>query len=135
MEKNKNKTPDIAVHLHNCPRNHEGSSKGVEARAALECVLKVWGHSDIKAFIEVICIDDDTSTKAYLMHAFADLDALLMPCPKNKKGNPKKSKRDDKGRLPKNQIAIKFLADLCHRVHTYGKYLWALKKGGKRKVT
>jgi hypothetical protein len=37
----KNETPGVAVREHNCPRNHEGSSKGMEAKAALECVNRV----------------------------------------------------------------------------------------------
>jgi hypothetical protein len=46
---------------------------------------------------------------------------------------PKTAKRDDKGRLPRNHPVILFLADLCHRVRTFGKYLWCLKNGGKKK--
>jgi hypothetical protein len=129
----KNTTPEVPVRAHECPRNHEGSSKGMEAKAALECVNQVWTSDETRAFIEVICIDDDASTKAYLSHSFADLDALLKAHPTTKKGVPKTAKRDDKGRLPKNHPVITFLADLCHRVRTFGKYLWNLKQGGKRK--
>ena len=112
----KNETPDVAVREHNCPRSHEGSSKGMEAKAALECVNIVWSESDTRAFIDIICIDDDASTRAYLSHSFADLDEMLMPRPTTKAGIPKTAKRDDKGRLPKNHPVIMFLADLCHRV-------------------
>jgi hypothetical protein len=49
---------------HRCPKKHTGSSKGMEAKAALDCVNKVWSHSEIAAFIELICIDNDASTKA-----------------------------------------------------------------------
>jgi hypothetical protein len=72
-------------------------------------------------------------TKAYLQHTFADLDANQLPCLTNKKGVPKTYKENDKGKLPMNHSPINFLADLCHRVRTFGKYLWALKKGGKKK--
>jgi hypothetical protein len=48
----------------------------MEARAALECVNNVWGSSEIRIFIEDICIDDDASTRAYLKHSFEDLNAL-----------------------------------------------------------
>jgi hypothetical protein len=38
---------------------------GSQSRPALDwCVNKVWSHSEIAAFIELICIDNDTSTKA-----------------------------------------------------------------------
>jgi hypothetical protein len=129
----KNRPPEVPVRAHECPQNHEGSSKGMEAKAALECVNKVWTSDEKRAFIEVICIDDDASTKSYLSHSFADLDALHKPHPTTKKGVPKTAKRDDKGRLPKNHPAITFLADLCHRVQTFSEYLWNLKQGGKSK--
>jgi hypothetical protein len=124
-------TPDIPVREHNCPKNHEGSSKGMEAKAALECVNRVWSQSEMRAFIEIICIDDDASTRAYLSHSFADLYELLLPRPTTKGGVPKTAKRDDKGRLPRNHPVIVFLADLCHRVRTFGKHLWRLKKWRK----
>jgi hypothetical protein len=57
----------------------------------------------------------------------------LLPRPTTKAGVPKTAKRDDKGRLPRNHPVIVFLADLCHRVRTFGKYLWRLKNGGKKK--
>jgi hypothetical protein len=129
----KSGTPDVAVRVHACPRNHDGSSKGMEAKAALACVTKVWSRSETSAFIDIICIDDDASTRAYLSHSFADLDENNLPRPTTKAGVPKTAKRDDKGRLPKNHPVIKFLADLCHRVRTFGKYLWRLKNLGKKK--
>jgi hypothetical protein len=119
-------TPDLPVRQHPCTRNHEGSSKGIEARAALECVNKVWGSSEI-------CIDDDISTRAYLKHSFEDLDALGLPRPATKTGKPKKSKKVDKGKLGRDHPAIKFLDDLCHRVRSFGKFLRALLKRGKKK--
>ena len=45
----KYETPDIPVREHNCPKNHEGSSKGMEAKAALECVNRVWSQSEMRA--------------------------------------------------------------------------------------
>jgi hypothetical protein len=56
----------IVVPEHCCPKNYAGSSKGIKAQAALDCVNQVWSHKDIKAFVRLICIDDDASTKAYL---------------------------------------------------------------------
>jgi hypothetical protein len=106
----------------------------MEARATLECVNKVWGSSEINAFIDVICIDDDASTRAYLKHSFLDLDALGLPRLTTKTGKPKKSKMDGKGKLGRDHPVIKFLADLCHRVRSFGKYLWALLKTGKKKT-
>jgi hypothetical protein len=129
----KSKTPDLPVPLHNCPKNHDGSSKGMEAKGALECLMQIWTHAEILAFIDVVCIDDDATTKAYLTHCFEDLDARGMPRPTNTKGEPKTAKADNKGKLPRNHPIIIFLADLCHRVRTFGKYLWKLKGQGKKK--
>jgi translation initiation factor RLI1 len=38
---------------HICPMNHNSSLKGMEAKAALECVQKVWLYSEIKAYIDI----------------------------------------------------------------------------------
>jgi hypothetical protein len=126
----KQKTPDVPCSTHHCPKNHVGSSKGMEAKAALDCVNKVWTHPEIAAFVEIICIDDDASTKAYLQHSFADLDSKNLPRPRNKKGEPKTGKRNDKGKLGKEHPSITFLADLSHRVRTFAKYLYGLKTAG-----
>jgi hypothetical protein len=121
------KTPNLPVSEHRCPKNHTGSSKGMEAKACLDCVVKVWSHGEIPAFVRLICIDDDASTKAYLAHSFFDLDAKGLPRPKNKKGEQKTGKRNDKGHLIRDHPAIVFLADLSHRIRTFGKYVYALK--------
>jgi hypothetical protein len=99
-----NITPDVPVMAHHCPWNHKGrSSKGMEAKAALECVNKVWLHEQISTFIRVVYIDDDATTKAYLSHSFADLDAKELTCPTNSKGGPKISTRDNKGQASKGR--------------------------------
>jgi hypothetical protein len=125
--------PDVPVAAHNCPWNHDGSSKGMEAKAALECINKVWSHETIRAFITVVCIDDDASTKAFLSHSFENLDAKGLPRPTNSKGEPKTLARDNKGQLPKDHPVMTFLADLCHRVRSFAKYLYALKPLSKKK--
>jgi hypothetical protein len=127
-------TADVAnvpVPIHSCPKNYSGSSKGMEAKAALNCVEQVWSHKEVSAFISIICINTDATTKAYLQHSFADLLAKNLPHPLNKKGEPKSGKANDKGKLQKDQPVIKFLADLSHRVCTFAKYLYALKNVSK----
>jgi hypothetical protein len=106
------KTPDVPVTAHNCPWNDDGSSKGMEAKAALSCVNKVWSHETIRTFITVVCIDDNATTKAYLSHSFADLDAKDLPRPTNSNGEPKTSTRDNKGKLPKAHPVMTFVANL-----------------------
>ena len=119
--------------LHHCPRNHDGSSKGMEAKAALACLNKVWTHDQILAYINVICLDDDATTKANLSHAFADLDLKQLPRLTNRKGEPKTSTKDDKGQLTKDHPKVTFLANLCHRIRSFAKYLYALKPLSKKK--
>jgi hypothetical protein len=100
----KNETPDVSVQMHNCSRNHKGSSKGMEAKAALECVNRVWSRSETSKFIDVICIDEDASRRAYLSHSFAALDKMKLSRPTTKAGVTKASKRDDKGKLPESHV-------------------------------
>jgi hypothetical protein len=109
-------TPDLTVQLHNCQQTHEGSWEGIEAKAALECVNRLWSRSETRAFFDIICIEEDASIRAYLLDCFANLDEINLPRPTTKAGVTKTSKRDDKGRLPKNHPPITFLANLCHRV-------------------
>jgi hypothetical protein len=68
----------------------------MEAKAALDCVQQIWTHKEILAFIDIICIDDDATTKAYLAHCFKDLLEKGLPYPTTKKGVPKTSTQDDK---------------------------------------
>ena len=105
----------------------------MEAKAALNCVNFVWCHQWISAIVNLLCIDNDASTKAYLQYSFAHLDSKNLPGPKNKKGQPKTGKRNDKGQLPKDHPLITFLADLSHRVQYFAKYPFALKLMGKGK--
>jgi hypothetical protein len=112
------------VTIHHCPRNHEGSLKGMEAKAALACVNKIWSHEQVSAFIELVCMDDDATTKSFLNHCFADLAFKELPRPTNSKGDPKTSTRDDKGKLTRDHPVLKFLANLCHQVCLFAKYLY-----------
>jgi hypothetical protein len=81
----------------------------------------------VRAFIKVICLDNNATTKAYLAHSFVDLDKKGLPRPTTKKGMPKTTARDNKGKLLGLHPVISFLADLSHQVQTYAKYLYALK--------
>ncbi len=74
----------------------------MEAKAALECLNKIWSHEEISAFIDIVCIDDNATTKAYLSHCFADLDFNEIARPTNTKGAAKTAKKDDKGKLPRD---------------------------------
>jgi hypothetical protein len=116
----KKKTSEIPVPEHTCRKNRTGSSKGMEAKAALDCVNNVWTNEMIAAFVGLICVDNDASTRANLQHCFADLDLQNLPQPKNKKGEFKTGKKTNKGQLSRDHPAIKFLADLSRRVLPLG---------------
>ena len=49
----------VAEHL--CPLNYAGSSKGMEATAALEMVVKVWDKFNGTVYIKCIVSDDDST--------------------------------------------------------------------------
>jgi hypothetical protein len=91
----------------------------MEAKAALDCVNQIWSHADIEAFVSIICIDDNASTRAYLQHLFTGLDFKNPPRPTNKKGETKTGKQNDKGKLGQDHPVIKFLADLSRIVRTF----------------
>jgi hypothetical protein len=117
------KTPDVPVLEPQCPKIYTGSLKGMEVKASLDCVNKVWSHAWIEAFISITCINDDaTMTRAYFQHSFANLDWKNLPRSTNKEGEPKTGKRNNKGQLGKDHPVIKFLADLSLQVRTFAKY-------------
>ena len=53
---------------HDCPRNLEGSSKAMEAYAALSLVKKLDERSDSKLYVEALVTDDDSSIRSLLSH-------------------------------------------------------------------
>jgi prolyl oligopeptidase PreP (S9A serine peptidase family) len=55
--------------LHNCSKNYEGSSKGMEAKAALEMVKEIFENQSIQACVSEMVLDDDASTRALLSHS------------------------------------------------------------------
>jgi hypothetical protein len=96
----------IIVRNH-CPENHAGSSKGMEAKAPLDCANKVWLHSELSAFVELICIDDNVSTRI-LPSVYLHRPGCQRPPTANQRQG------HNKGKLGKDHPAIKFLAGLSH---------------------
>jgi hypothetical protein len=120
------------VEEHNCPKNYEGSSKGMECFGLMECVLKL--HNEFNICVRKFVLDDDSTTRAYIKHSYqALIDAGRMNVadwPRSKDG---KRKKTDSGRLPLTHTLIEFIADINHRVRTFGGYLWKLEKNGKKR--
>ena len=119
---------------HKCSKNYDGSSKGMEATAALEMVKRVFEHEHVKAFVAEMVIDDDASTRALLRHSLEELLVKVTDFnwPRDVKGRklPK-----NVGKLPWDHPVIKFLADLTHRIRTFGKHVFQLAAAPKSTST
>ncbi len=96
----------------------------------MKCVLQLHRQHNVK--IDKFVLDDDVATKAYLKHLY---HALVSAGRMEEKDWPKTAsnkRKDDKGKLPLSHPNIIFLADINHRVRTFGKAFWKLKATGKR---
>jgi hypothetical protein len=115
-----------------CPKNYDGSSKGMEATGAIRNVIRLNNQS---VFLKTYVMDDDSSTKAILRHSWQELiDAGKMTkddWPRTPAGRKKK----DNGQLPLSHPKIEFLADKNHRVRTYAKYFFDLSQKRKSEST
>ena len=109
---------------HECPKNHNGSSKSMETEAIFRMVKE--GFYQQGYSISTIISDDDSTMKANLKHSFkSKIEAGLMreeDWPRTKNNVKKK----DNGRLPLDIEEPKFLADFNHRVKTVGKRFYEL---------
>lgn len=114
---------------HECSRNYEGSSKGMEAHGLLACVVQLWETS--KLFVRRFVIDDDATTKAHAQHSYkALIDAGRM----DKTAWPRteaKHRKKDNGKLPLDHPPVIFMADRNHRVRQFAGYLYALESASK----
>ena len=108
-------TCDIALAMGEEPMDHEdcvrnyktGSSKAMEATAALELIITLDGQG---IGVEFIVSDDDSTMRAHLKHI----------------GN-------DKGKLPINVLEPTFLCDPSHRVKVMVKDIFGLALSSKTK--
>lgn len=106
--------------LHECWKNHEGSSSSMEPQSCLEMVIDL--HNNKRVITELICADDDASTRSLLRWSNADykINNNTAEAPKIlvSKGPNKGIKhvvRPDKGKLPGNIPEPRFVADPNHR--------------------
>jgi hypothetical protein len=61
------------IPVHNCSKNYDGSSKGMEATVALDMVKGLFENKEVRVTVTKIVIDDDASTRALLTHSLAEL--------------------------------------------------------------
>jgi hypothetical protein len=60
-----------------CPKNYEGSLKGMEASGAAKIVSKLFANVNDKCYVANLVTDDDSSVRKLLTHSYRDqLDAL-----------------------------------------------------------
>jgi hypothetical protein len=113
--------PDI------CPKNYEGSAKGMEATGAARIVSRLFQSEDVQCFVEKLVTDDDSSVRKILTHSYRELieagEMLEADWPRYKNGTG--AKKPDNGLLPILHAIIILLADKGHRVRGYSSKLFA----------
>ena len=145
------------IRKHRCPKNYDGSSKGMEAHTAVISIrrffhLSATSDQCLPAFVHTIISDDDSSTWANVQQSLTDRLQHLNECrkreglplitkkgcafwPKDNNGQPKK----DLGKLKRTELAPQInLADPNHRTKVLGKHLYALtaeSKGSGKQLT
>jgi len=119
---------------HHCPHNFRGSSKSMEAHAAVACVTALFKTGI--AYVFEIVGDDDSSVRANLRHSFqALIDAGIWANKKTCWPKKKKNYVKDHGKLPLTVPAIEsYLADPAHRCKSFGKDLFKLAEKRGREL-
>jgi hypothetical protein len=100
-------TAEENVPEHQCPKNCNGSSKGMEAAAALEMVKRLHEHEEVQVCAKEMVLDDDASTRALLTHCLKELADFVLgfEWPKDSAG---KRIRKDVGKLPVDHPVVFF---------------------------
>jgi hypothetical protein len=117
---------------HICYANHQGSSGSMEPQACLD--LTVFLYEKYKCVVELICADDDSSTRSLMKWSNADYmfnnkttDAPTIPISKGP-NQGKMRVRPDYGKLPREIPEPVFVADPNHRRKVFVGELIALDK-------
>ena len=109
---------------HECPKNHEGSSKSMECEGIFRMVKEAYYKHGYTCGT-IVCDDDSTMT-SNLKHSLKEkVEARLITLdewPRTKSNTLKKCN----GRLPLDIPEPHFLADFNHRVKTVGKAVYTL---------
>jgi hypothetical protein len=96
---------------HNCPKNHEGSSKAMEPLAAIELLKSIFYNSN--SYVTIMVMDDDSLTVANCKHSYKKMiEAGLMTAkewPTTERGTKKK----DVGFLPLEIPALQALTPIA----------------------
>lgn len=113
---------DVPVPEHCCLRNFEGSSGSMEPQACVDVVIRP--HEKFQVNVSLICMDDDSSTRAALQWNNAtykinnNTDVLPQVLITRGKNIGKEQDRPDKGSLPGHTPEPACTADPNHRRKT-----------------
>jgi hypothetical protein len=113
------KNPGLAVPLHDCWKNHEGSSGSMESIGAVEVLTEAFER--YKVVIRKLCCDDDSSIRADCQWSNTDYlknnNTNVLPMVPKTLGKNKGDlqPRPDKGKLPGHVPEPMFVADPNHR--------------------
>lgn len=106
--------------IHECWKNHEGSSSSMEPIACLDMTVNLFKKQRVA--VSTICADDDASTRSLLRWSNADYkinhntnEVPKIPVSKGINKGKKMVARPDKGKLPGYIVEPKFVADPNHR--------------------
>ena len=109
-----------------CPRNYEGSSKGMESVGALKNVLSIWENSNKQAYVADWTADEDSSSSAILKWNYKEArDIKKIPWPVNDKGN----KKPNYGKLPITHPVQPEKNDGNHAINAFCKPIFAMVQG------
>jgi hypothetical protein len=103
-----------------CPKNHDGSSKGMEATEAIQNVVHL--HNDQSVFLKTYVMDNDSSRKAIRKDKIDARNMTNEDWPRT----ASERKKNDNGQLPLSHPKIEFVADKNHHIRTYTKYYFEL---------
>jgi hypothetical protein len=108
-----------------CPRNYEGSAKGMEATGAAIIVKRLFENEDNKCYVARLVTDDDSSVRKILTHSYREQLAASVISDADWPRYANGKKKPDNGLLPLLHSIIRFLADKGHRVRGYSRFLFA----------
>jgi hypothetical protein len=99
-------------------------------------VKGLFENKEVRVSVIKIVIDDDASTRALLTHSLAEFARRVVDFqwPVDAKGK-KIPVGKDVGKLPFEHPVIVFLADLMHRIRSFGKYVFGLANAPKSTST
>jgi hypothetical protein len=104
-----------------CPKNYEGSSKGMEAVGALR---KIWEKQDVS--VGTYVMDDDSTTRAVLCHPYKEMLRLGRMTKAKKPKRIAKNPKHDSGQLWMDHPIILPLADKNHQGKHFAKTIFQL---------